>query len=119
MKKFPKLDFSCLNKNWGIYAISAYFEKISTRSRKKPQIKVYENIFFRKMHNLGNRRFFGFILYLTTNFYLGMKNQIFGIFHKNLHACIVFMYKNRNEKMGYLIDILLFFAGFFWRHSHV
>ena len=63
-----------------INAISAYFEKKSTRSRKNTPIKVYEDNFFKNMHNFGNKRSFGFILYLTTNFYLVMKNPILGIF---------------------------------------
>ena len=65
--------------------------KKGTRSRKNTLIKVYEDNFFEKMHNLENKRSFGFILYLATNFYLGMKNPILGIFSQKF-TCMYSFY---------------------------
>ena len=65
-----------------INAISAYFEKKVQERQENTLIKVYEDIFFGKMHNLGNKRSFGFISYLTPNFHLGLKIPILGIFSR-------------------------------------
>ena len=74
-----------------INAILAYFEKKVQEVEKNTLIKVYEDKFLEKMHNLGNKRSFEFILYLTTNFHLGMKNQMLGIFSQKCMCMYSFL----------------------------
>ena len=85
-EKIPKIGFFRpkwkLGVRYKINAILAYFEKKVQEVEKNTSIKVYEDIFFWKMHNLGNKGSFGFILYLTPNFHLGLKNPILGIFSR-------------------------------------
>ena len=54
---------------YNINEISAYFEKkVQEIEKKNTSKKVYENNFLEKMHNLENKRSFGFFYILQQIF---------------------------------------------------
>ena len=83
-EKNSKLDFSCPIKNWWldikINPKDLLFPRLCIFSKKISSYTLIGVFFLLLVLFFSKYAEIAFILYLTTNFYLGMKNPILGFF---------------------------------------
>ena len=94
MKKFTKLYFLCPIKNWWLDIPLRKFQHILRKKvqevEKNTLITLVAVIFFTPCTFFSNYAEIAFILFLTTNFNLGIKNPILGFFSRKFTSMYSF-----------------------------